>query len=47
MGVSVSGWLVVFFPGSDGVMLIDSKMLRESLNVDVVQAFHQWVSKIG
>ena len=37
----------VILPGSDDVMIIDSKTLRESLNIDIVQAFHQRVSKVG
>ncbi|CAM9753391.1 unnamed protein product, partial [Ascophyllum nodosum] len=31
----------VILPGSDDVMLIDSKTLRESVDIDIVQAFHQ------
>ena len=37
----------VFLPGSDDVMIIGSKTLRESLDIDIVQAFHQRVSKVG
>ena len=38
----------VILPGSDDVMIICSKTLRESLdNIDVVQALHQRVSEIG
>ena len=37
----------VILPGSDDVMTIISKTLRESLDIDIVQAFHQRVSQIG
>ena len=47
MGVSVSGWFFVILPGSDDVMIIGSKMLRESLDIDIVQAFHQRISEVG
>ena len=47
MGVSVSGWLFVFLPGLDDVMIVGSKTLRESLDIDIVQTFHQRVSQVG
>ena len=37
----------VILPGSDDVMIIGSKTLRESLDIDIVQAFHQRVSQVG
>ena len=37
----------VILPGSDDVMIIGSKMLRESLDIDIVQAFHQRLSQVG
>ena len=37
----------VILPGSDVVMIIGSKTLRESLDIDIVQDFHQWVSEVG
>ena len=37
----------VIFPGSDDVMIVGSKTLRESLDINIVQAFHQWVSHVG
>ena len=37
----------IILPGSDDVMIIGSKTLRESLNIDIVQAFHQRVSQVG
>ena len=36
----------VVLPGPDDVMIIGSKTLRESLNIDIVQAFHQRVSEV-
>ena len=36
----------VILPGSDDVMIIGSKTLRESLAIDIVQAFHQRVSEV-
>ena len=36
----------VILPGSDDVMIIGSQTLRESLDVDIVKAFHQRVSKV-
>ena len=38
---------VVILPGSDDVMIMGPKTLRESLDIDTVQAFHQRVSKVG
>ena len=37
----------VILPGSDVVMMTDSKTLRKSLDIDIVQAFYQRVSKVG
>ena len=37
----------VILPGSDDVMIIGSKTLRESLDIDIAQAFHQRVSQVG
>ena len=37
----------VILPGSGDVMIIGSKTLRESLDIDLVQAFHQRVSQVG
>ena len=37
----------VILPDSDDVMIIGSKTLRESLDIDIVQAFHQRVSEVG
>ena len=37
----------VILPGSDDVMIIDSKTVRESLDIDIVQAFHQRLSEVG
>ena len=37
----------VILPGSDDVMIIGSKTLSESLDIDIVQAFHQQVSQVG
>ena len=37
----------VILPGLDDVMTIGSKTLRESLDKDIVQAFHQRVSEVG
>ena len=37
----------VILPGSDDVMIIGSKTLRESLDIDIVQAFHQRESRVG
>ena len=37
----------VILPGSDDVMIIGAKTLRESLDTDIVQAFHQWVPEVG
>ena len=42
MGVSVFGWLLL--PGPDDVTIVGSKTLCESLDIDIVQAFHQRVS---
>ena len=47
MGVPVFGWLFVILSGSDDVMIIGSKTLRESLDIDIVQAFYQRVSEVG
>ena len=37
----------VILPGSDDVMIIGSKTLRESLDIDIVKAFDQRVSEVG
>ena len=37
----------VILPGLDDVMIIGSKTLHESLDIDIVQAFHQRVSEVG
>ena len=37
----------VILPGSDDVMKIGLKTLRERLDIDIVQAFHQRVSQVG
>ena len=37
----------VVLPGSDDVMIIGSKTLHDSLDIDIVQAFHQGVSQVG
>ena len=37
----------VILPGSNDIMIIGSKALRESLDTDIVQAFHLWVSEVG
>ena len=37
----------VILPGLDDVMIIGSKTLREILDIDIVQAFHQQVSEVG
>ena len=37
----------VILPGLDDVMLIGSKTLREILDIDIVQVFHQRVSEVG
>ena len=43
----ISFWVAfVILPGSDDVMIIGSKTLRESLDIDIVQVFHQRVPEI-
>ena len=37
----------VILPGSDDVMIIGSKTLRESLDLNIVQTFHQRISEVG
>ena len=37
----------VILPGSDDVMIIGSKTPRESLDINIVQVFHQRVSEVG
>ena len=37
----------VILPGSDDVIIIGSKTLRESLDIDMMQAFHQRVLEVG
>ena len=37
----------VILPGSHDVMIIGSKTLRESLDIDIVHTFHQRVSQVG
>ena len=37
----------VILPGSDDVMIIGSKTLRESLDIEIVQAFRQRISEVG
>ena len=37
----------VVLPGSDDVLIIGSKTLREKLHIDVVQAFNERVSAVG
>ena len=44
----ISFWVAfVILPGSDDVIVIGSKTLRESLDIDKVQGFHQRISEIG
>ena len=37
----------VILPSSDDVRIIGSKTLRESMDIDLVQAFHQRVFEVG
>ena len=44
----ISFWVpFVILLGSDDIMKIGSKTLRETLDIDILQAFHQRISEVG